>query len=314
MRWTARPLWLPVCLIFALAGANAGELRLSRVEPTVLFAQQDGNLRQAVDVMVTSRGPARDVALAVNAGAEHIRIELGDLTPGTHGRRVFIPDVRKARPIRFTLLAQDRPKHERTIDWKPQRHWTVHLVHGSHHDLGYTDIPSNVLREHDQYLDQVIELCERTADWPEDSRFRYVVEQTFHVRILPRSPRRNDHFLDAHVLHPVTEVLAVDAVAVAKQKTRNFLERERFDDLLSGPLGSRVCRHVGVNDAPSFMPEDHEDIQHAEHDRRYREEVDSRDLAGVVSQEGTPGLRGRLRASNQVLGDRGLGHSVAQQK
>jgi hypothetical protein len=29
----------------------------------------------------------------------------------------------------------------------PSRRWEVHLVHGSHHDLGYTDLPSNVLRE-----------------------------------------------------------------------------------------------------------------------------------------------------------------------
>jgi hypothetical protein len=37
------------------------------------------------------------------------------------------------------------------------------------------------------------------------------------------------------VLHLVTEVLAVDAIAISEQKPRLFLERERLDDLLSGP-------------------------------------------------------------------------------
>jgi len=100
-------------------------------------------------------------------------------------------------------------------------------------------------------------------------------DQTFGVRILPRRPRGGDYFLDAHVLHPVTEVPAVDAVPVAKQKTRSFLERKHFDDLLSGPPGSRVCRHIEVDDASTFMLEDHEDVQHAERDRWYREEVGS---------------------------------------
>jgi len=64
---------------------------------------------------------------------------------------------------------------------KLDRHWEVHLVHGSHHDLGYTDLPSNVLRAHDGHMDKVLEFCEQTADWPEDSQFRYAVEQAWSV-------------------------------------------------------------------------------------------------------------------------------------
>ena len=64
---------------------------------------------------------------------------------------------------------------------EPSRRWEVHLVHGSHHDLGYTDLPSNVLREHDGHLDKVLDFCDETADWPEESRFRYVAEQAWSV-------------------------------------------------------------------------------------------------------------------------------------
>ena len=61
------------------------------------------------------------------------------------------------------------------------------------------------------------------------------------------------------MLHSVLKLLAVDAIAVSKQKARSVLERKRFDDLLSSPLGSRVCRHVEVDDATTIMPHDQKD-------------------------------------------------------
>jgi hypothetical protein len=64
---------------------------------------------------------------------------------------------------------------------KLDRDGEVHLVHGSHHDLGYTDLPSNVLSEHDAHMDRILEFCAQTADWPEDSKFRYAVEQAWSV-------------------------------------------------------------------------------------------------------------------------------------
>jgi hypothetical protein len=49
---------------------------------------------------------------------------------------------------------------------------------GSHRP-GYTDIPSNILREHARHLDQVIEFAATSADWPEAARFTYVIEQAW---------------------------------------------------------------------------------------------------------------------------------------
>jgi alpha-mannosidase len=55
----------------------------------------------------------------------------------------------------------------------------VHLVQFAHFDPGYTDLPSNVMDEYLGFLDDVVAWCERTADWPEEAKFRYVVEQAW---------------------------------------------------------------------------------------------------------------------------------------
>lgn len=58
----------------------------------------------------------------------------------------------------------------------PQRQWTIHLVHHSHLDIGYTDPQGRVQAEHLSYLDSCLELTRATDDWPADSQFRWCVE------------------------------------------------------------------------------------------------------------------------------------------
>ena len=116
-------------------------------------------------------------------------------------------------------------------------------------------------------------------------------DHPFAVWILPWRSRSCDDFLDSHVPHAMTEERAIDGVAISKQKSRfGTVGRERFDDLLSRPLGRRMRRHVEVNDAPTLVREDHEAIQQAEGGRRHDEEVAGDGAVKMVPEEGAPGL------------------------
>ena len=49
-------------------------------------------------------------------------------------------------------------------------------------------------------------------------------------------------------------------------------------------------RNAEIDDAPAFMAQDDEGVQHAEGSRGYREEVDRYEAVHVALQECAPGL------------------------
>ena len=52
------------------------------------------------------------------------------------------------------------------------------FVHHSHTDIGYTHPQPVVMELHRRFIDEALDIAERTADYPEDSRFRWTCEVT----------------------------------------------------------------------------------------------------------------------------------------
>ena len=61
------------------------------------------------------------------------------------------------------------------------RPWKIHIVQLSHHDVGYTGLPSTVFDEHRQWLREAIEMARETSDYPEEARFRLLIEQAWSL-------------------------------------------------------------------------------------------------------------------------------------
>ena len=156
-------------------------LHFQSITPTVFFVQAADGLQQGVDVRLENTGGSVTAELLIRLGPIETRLDLGSLTPGASTQRIYIPDLRQPTPVEFTLSVSGQVQDQTTVNWTPQRHWQIYLVHSSHHDLGYTDLPSNLLREHDRFLDDVLRFCDETADWPADSRFHYLVEQAWSI-------------------------------------------------------------------------------------------------------------------------------------
>jgi len=157
-------------------------IRIESIEPTVFFVREGDNLRQRVLLTLHNQGEAVGASLELRAEGVAETIPLGIVPGGQTQRDIYLPDIRQPQPVTFRLLASDVLQEERTLPWQPQKHWEVHLIQYAHHDLGYTDLPSNVLEEYDGFMDQVLRFCEETADWPEeDARFSYLCEQHWSV-------------------------------------------------------------------------------------------------------------------------------------
>lgn len=156
-------------------------MRIISLEPTVFFVRDGGALRQLACLRVDCGERIGQATLSVRAKGLDETVSLSVIDAGLTEHEVYLPDLREPAQLKLGLWIDGALQNQINVDWQPQRHWEVYLVHGSHHDLGYTDLPSNLLREHDSFLDDVVRWCEETADWPEESRFRYVVEQGWSV-------------------------------------------------------------------------------------------------------------------------------------
>lgn len=115
-----------------------------------------------------------------------------ELPAGESTHEVYLPERRTAVDARVTLAVSDAVE---TAEARlpAARRWTVHVVQTSHHDVGYTDLPSRVVALHDRWLDQAIDFAQATRAYPEAARFRMVIEQAWsleHFLQTATEPRR----------------------------------------------------------------------------------------------------------------------------
>jgi Putative undecaprenyl diphosphate synthase len=77
--------------------------------------------------------------------------------------------------------------------------------------------------------------------------------------VLPRAVRRRQDFPDAHTLHSVPKLLAVDVVTVAQEIGGRGVAREGVHNLLGRPGRGGMLGDVEVDDTPAVMGEHDED-------------------------------------------------------
>lgn len=123
-------------------------------------------------------GPASTGRLWLERGdnAEGGRWEFGSAGT-TLQARANVAEVRSPEQLLFRVVAENGDVAWRgEVVVRPQRKWSVSLVHHTHLDVGYTDRQEVVTRNHLQYLDSVLDLTELTSAWDDDAKFRWNIE------------------------------------------------------------------------------------------------------------------------------------------
>jgi hypothetical protein len=140
---------------------------------------EDGNLSQVLRLVVLAEATAGDVTFTVSDGDTLLDSARARIDEGRTILDLFVPEVYEPRTFTLRVESGGREPFEAGVEVRPQRKWSVFLVHHSHLDIGYTDTQSSVLQHHLQYLDSVLDLASATDDWPEDAKFRWNVEATW---------------------------------------------------------------------------------------------------------------------------------------
>jgi len=213
------------------------DMALLSVSPTAFLAGPESALRQLFRVTIDNPGEAAAAELAAQTGSILVRADLGRVPSGETTHDLFLDAVDRPGETEVVLLVEGAPAGRVVVARRPPRKWRVHLVQRSHHDVGYTNLPSAVLREHDIFLETAIELAEATAGYPEESQFRVVVEQAWSIAHFLRHapPERAERLLalvrSGHVEltalfgNLVTELCGPETLARALYHSRQIARR-----------------------------------------------------------------------------------------
>ena len=156
-------------------------MQILNIEPTVFFIRDGTGLRQQVRITVSNAADAGSATLVVRSAGVDECLTLEHVGVGETEQEVYLPDLRSPVELTFALWAAEQIQDQRVMEWTPQKHWEIHMVHFSHHDLGYSDMPTELQEEHAGFMDQVLDFCEATANWPEESQFRWLAEEAWSV-------------------------------------------------------------------------------------------------------------------------------------
>lgn len=158
-------------------------MKISKIEPTVLFKRGQDGLLQGVDIVIRNRGSLSQGQMKIRAESlKEISVDIGAVRPGEEEYRVYVPDIVSGQSVEFVLLAAGGVQDHAALRWTPRKHWEVCLIPISHHDLGYTNPIELVMRKYRSTYRDVIKFCEETEGYPEEAKFRYSVEQAWSLQ------------------------------------------------------------------------------------------------------------------------------------
>lgn len=129
-------------------------------------------------------------------------------------------------------------------------------LHHSHLDIGYTHPQEIVLELQKDYIDQALDLCIQTKDWPEESRFRWTCEASLPlVHWFESASEQRKEDLKRMVREGCISVTAMPMHTTPGCSSRQLMEAFSGLDQLRRLTGSRVNTAINhdVNGQPWTM-------------------------------------------------------------
>jgi hypothetical protein len=164
--------------------------RTIRISNVPLFKMVNSRLHQAIRLRLDA-GPA----LTLSVAADGATLDSVDAAAHDKPQSVYllVPEVSADQPV--TITTGDATQEFRVT---PQRKFSVHLVLHSHYDIGYTDPQAIVNANQLAFIDSAMDLARATANWPEESRFRWNIEVNWPLRewLRTRPKSRRNALLD----------------------------------------------------------------------------------------------------------------------
>ena len=212
-----------------------------RVSNVPLFREIDGVLQQAVRFRLPASDGGEQVTLRLARGENTLAQEKATLGDQAQSVILLVPEVMSSETIMAEVAVRSQPAVTAEFDLQPQRKFTIHMVHHSHYDIGYTDPQSKVLEDQLDFIDYALELSAITDEWPDDAKFRWNIEVNWPLqqwlRTRPKHSRNTlmrrikEERIEVHALpfSMHTEAYSMDELAQQLVFTRELRETWGID-------------------------------------------------------------------------------------
>jgi alpha-mannosidase len=135
------------------------------------LANKGGRLVQPIQLTIEHAGTDATLVVRVN----HQECESRVLSAGTHTFNIYVDPVETARQmvIEYEIAGKSESAEVRV---EKVRKVLIFILPHSHHDLGYTDLQSNVEEKQMANISRGIELARNTANYPPSAQFVWNLE------------------------------------------------------------------------------------------------------------------------------------------
>ncbi len=164
-----------------LAGQNAQKPKIELKNTPVLLKTGDGLSRQVLAICQSDDDGK--IQFMLN-GKELLT---ASRKKGENRYLLTVPAATRPEKIVISAKSGDQAVDDYSVALLPPKKWEVYLVQHAHTDIGYTQPQSEVLPRHIQYIDKVLDFCDKTDSWPDDAKFRWTCESAWVVAEYLRS-------------------------------------------------------------------------------------------------------------------------------
>lgn len=147
---------------------NCFQARLSH-----LYTLEGKDLRQIL--LVEAAGADAGATIDVQIGKRSYSFEAAKLQQIRGQYYLPVVPVEQDEIAKFVLKSGGMGQVT-SLGVRPVRRWKVYMVHTSHTDLGFADLPSKVRPKYAQFIDDAARMCRETDDYPDDAQFRWNIE------------------------------------------------------------------------------------------------------------------------------------------
>ena len=145
--------------------------------PALVYTDKEGVLAHPVKISVINwRNKSHRISWTYDGQKGGVL----NLKPGLNNLELQIPEGKCMDSVQIVLGDIQDGNDIRTSILEPDK-WTIYLVQHTHTDIGYTKPQTEILTEHLRYIDYVLDFCDATKMYPDDSKFRWTCESAWAV-------------------------------------------------------------------------------------------------------------------------------------